>query len=254
MRYEFKLPDLAEGMVEGELVGWLVAPGEAIKGEQPVAEIMTDKATVAIPSPVGGTVLELPWAAGDIVKVGATLFVLDAASDAPAQRTHAGHVAPESAPLPTAAAAAPSTTGATPTTAAAASPAPASATTLPSSAAPVTPRGARALAAPATRRLARELGVDIGLVAGTGPGGRVTAEDVAHFTQPAAPSAPSTPQAPAAPSPAPHTRGEEARRLVPTWVPEPRDKAPVEGWGLFEHGALGRHDPSGFADWLTVAP
>ena len=78
MRYEFKLPDLAEGMVEGELVGWLVAVGDRVKAEQPVAEVMTDKATVVIPSPVAGTVLELPWQSGDIVKVGQALIIFDA--------------------------------------------------------------------------------------------------------------------------------------------------------------------------------
>jgi pyruvate/2-oxoglutarate dehydrogenase complex dihydrolipoamide acyltransferase (E2) component len=107
MRYEFKLPDLAEGMVEGELVGWLVEPGQAVKAEQPVAEVMTDKATVVIPSPVAGKMLELGAKVGDIVPVGATLWVMDAEGAAPEQRHHAGHVNPGEGATPKAPAPAP---------------------------------------------------------------------------------------------------------------------------------------------------
>lgn len=166
MRYEFKLPDLAEGMVEGELVGWLVAAGENVKAEQPVAEVMTDKATVVIPSPVAGKAVDLPWQAGDIVKVGAVLMVFEAEGAAPTQRTHAGHV------MPTDERAAEAPAKAAPVVAPVAAPVVA---VVP---VPETPRGSRALAAPATRRLARELGIDIGEVTGTGPGGRVLPEDV----------------------------------------------------------------------------
>ena len=67
MRFSFKLPDLAEGMVEGEVVAWLVKPGDALTAEQPVVEIMTDKATIVIPAPCDGTVVELSHTAGDIV-------------------------------------------------------------------------------------------------------------------------------------------------------------------------------------------
>jgi len=248
MRYEFKLPDLAEGMVEGELVAWLVAVGDDIKAEQPVAEVMTDKATVAIPSPVAGKLLELPWKEGDVVKIGATLFVLDAASDAPSQRKSGGHVSPDAEPAPPASAApagpaAPTTAsaateGAAPAPDAAASVRPASApaahaarastsTSAPTTP-PVTPRGARALAAPATRRLARELGIDIGQLIGTGPGGRVTAEDVAMHAQAG------LPPAPAAPAPAPAATSADdapapARRQVPTYVPAERPGAAAEG-------------------------
>ena len=76
MRYEFKLPDLAEGMIEGEVVNWLVEPGQAVEAEQPVVEMMTDKATVVISSPRAGSVLELAFQAGDLAPVGDTLFVL----------------------------------------------------------------------------------------------------------------------------------------------------------------------------------
>jgi len=212
MRYEFKLPDLAEGMVEGELVGWLVAIGDKVKAEQPVAEVMTDKATVVIPSPVAGAIVELPWQAGDIVKVGQALMIFDAEGAAPTQRTHAGHVDPNAAPAPTSV-----STPAPASTPPTSSPAPVSA---PIAAAPaVVPRGTKALAAPATRRLARELGVDIGQVVGSGPGGRVTPEDLQTHARPA-PTV-STPVTVAAPPP------PVARAQAPTWSPSTRDRGTI---------------------------
>lgn len=221
MRYEFNLPDLAEGMVEGELVGWLVAAGDEVKAEQPVAEVMTDKATVVIPSPVGGKVLELPWQAGDIVKVGQVLMSFDAEGDAPTQRTHAGHVVPGAvqpgAPPSDSSKARAGDGGA-------ASGEPASKVDKPAPIAPkvevaATPRGSRALAAPATRRLARELGLDIGEINGSGPGGRVLPEDVTRHAHARSASAPAV------------ERVREVERPVaapaakPAWAPAPRQVA-----------------------------
>ena len=100
MRFEFKLPDLAEGMVEGEIVDWLVEVDAAVKEEQPVVEVMTDKATVVISSPRAGVMRELAYAAGDIAPVGTTLFVMEvqgAAADssaAPAAPTASAAAAP----------------------------------------------------------------------------------------------------------------------------------------------------------------
>lgn len=238
MRYEFKLPDLAEGMVEGELVGWLIASGDAVKAEQPVAEVMTDKATVVIPSPVAGRAVELPWQAGDIVKVGQVLVVFEAEGPAPTQRSHAGHVVPGDEK-----AAAPGIDG----------PEPASVVTAGAGAgegargvaqgvsprgetgragtagegsaaamAPV-PRGSRALAAPATRRLARELGIDIGEVVGSGPGGRVLPEDVTrHAHASAAGRAHEAGPVVATGTPAPVAAPAVERVSRPTWTPSPR--------------------------------
>lgn len=209
MRYEFKLPDLAEGMVEGELVGWLVAAGDVLKPEQPVAEVMTDKATVVIPSPVAGKILELPHQPGDIVKVGATLFVLEADGDTPTQKKSGGHTLDQDdAPPPTPAAVTPAPAQATAAPAQdAAAPAPATSPAPPATSSPApaafveTPRGSKALAAPATRRQARDQGIDIGQVQGSGPGGRVTPEDLTRHQapRPAAPAA--SPARPAAPTP-----------------------------------------------------
>lgn len=215
MRYEFKLPDLAEGMVEGELVGWLVAAGEVVKAEQPIAEVMTDKATVVIPSPVAGKAIELPWQAGDIVKVGQVLMVFEAEGAAPTQRSHAGHVMPtderlevKAAPV-AAAPAAPS------------QPAQASVAQVPTVAAQVTPRGSRALAAPATRRLARELGIDIAEVTGTGPGGRVLPEDVTRHAGALSAAQPKAVAAPERPAQAPVAKAAQK----PAWTPAPRAAA-----------------------------
>jgi pyruvate dehydrogenase E2 component (dihydrolipoamide acetyltransferase) len=221
VRYEFKLPDLAEGMVEGELVGWLVAAGDAVKQEQPVAEVMTDKATVVIPSPVAGTVLDLPWQAGDIVKVGQVLVVFEAAGEIPTQRTHAGHVAPGETPAVAPPVAPPAVV------AQVTSPEPRAEKTVsaPSPVAEV-PRGSRALAAPATRRMARELGIDISEVAGSGPGGRVTPEDVQRHVAPApAPTVSAREgRASGAAAPVASPRVEEAKK-APAWTPSPRASA-----------------------------
>jgi pyruvate dehydrogenase E2 component (dihydrolipoamide acetyltransferase) len=220
MRYEFKLPDLAEGMVEGELVGWLVAAGDVVKAEQPIAEVMTDKATVVIPSPVAGKAVELPWQAGDIVKVGQVLMVFEADGAAPTQRSHAGHVMPtDERPAEVKAPVA-----VLPVEASSASVAPAtttSVTTVSQPSAPATPRGSRALAAPATRRLARELGLDIAEVTGTGPGGRVLPEDVTRHA-----GALSAVQAkPAAPVERVAQAPVAKPASKPSWAPAPRAAA-----------------------------
>jgi pyruvate dehydrogenase E2 component (dihydrolipoamide acetyltransferase) len=161
MLRQFKLPDLGEGLREATLVGWSVKEGDVIKADQPVAEVETDKATTPLPSPFGGRVVKLHGNAGDVIKVGAVLVEIEAD----------GVTAPVK---PTPSAAAPA---ALPP---AAKVQPAKAT---AKAAAAPPAGARqatgpVLAAPATRRLAREKGVDLRTIAGTGPGGRITPDDV----------------------------------------------------------------------------
>ncbi|PIE18735.1 MAG: dihydrolipoamide acetyltransferase [Proteobacteria bacterium] len=166
MRFEFKLPDLAEGMVEGEIVDWLVKPGDVVRVEQPVVEVMTDKATVVIPSPEPGEIVELSYEAGDIAEVGTTLFVMEVEGEVTSAQVQVGSVA----------AGAPDQDA---ETAAAEAAERAAAAASPPRKAPRVPRGSgKVLATPATRRLARELGVDIGEVRGTGRGGRVTKEDI----------------------------------------------------------------------------
>lgn len=164
--YEFKLPDLGEGIHEGEILKWYVSEGESIEEDAPLVEVETDKAAVTIPSPKGGTAWKLNGTVGDVVNVGQIIAVIGAA----------GEVAAEAAPE------------AAPAAAAEAQPAPAEASAAPPVPAPATPPVAATApgagpvpAAPATRRLARELGVDLPLVPATGPGGRVTPEDVQRF-------------------------------------------------------------------------
>jgi pyruvate dehydrogenase E2 component (dihydrolipoamide acetyltransferase) len=163
--YEFKLPDIGEGVVEGEVVRWLVKEGDLLKQDQPMVEVMTDKATVEIPAPRAGRVARRMFAEGDRCPVGKVLIVIETDEvGAGGARTTVAAAAPPSAAV---AVAAPVVTG---------------------------PAGA-VLATPATRKLARDIGVDIHAVAATGPGGRVTSDDVrAHKQAPAAP-APARPAA-----------------------------------------------------------
>src|SRR2546428_5404465 len=76
MPFEFKLPDIGEGVVEGEIISWLVKEGDPVHEDQPLLEIMTDKATVEIPSPRAGVIMRRIGNEGDVVKVGATLVVI----------------------------------------------------------------------------------------------------------------------------------------------------------------------------------
>jgi pyruvate/2-oxoglutarate dehydrogenase complex dihydrolipoamide acyltransferase (E2) component len=182
MSYVFELPEIGEGVVEGEVVSWNISVGDAVERDQPVCEIMTDKATVEISSPVSGTVTKLCGEPGDIIKVHAPLAEIDQAGGAVAAPEKAAE-APKAAP----AVAAP-----TPT-APAAKPTPAPAVSTAPTSNPAT-RG-QTKAPPAVRRGARELNVDIHQVPGTGPKGRVTHEDVHAFAHQEPASTPIAPPA-----------------------------------------------------------
>ncbi len=123
----FAMPDLGEGLEDGEIVDWLVAPGDDVALNQPLVEVETAKATVEIPSPFAGRVTTLHGAAGDTVAVGAPLVTFSVADDSPAP--------------------------------------------------PVSMSGGGG-ATPAVRKLAKERGIDLATVTATGPGGRVTVEDI----------------------------------------------------------------------------
>src|ERR1700722_12284976 len=84
-RWEFKLPDIGEGVTEGEVVSWLVKPGDVVKEDQPMVEVMTDKATVTIGAPRAGTIVETTGKVGDIVQVHSTLVVFELGGAAPAK-------------------------------------------------------------------------------------------------------------------------------------------------------------------------
>ena len=155
-RYVFKMPDLGEGTVSAEVVEWKVKVGDSVKEDQVIAEVMTDKAAVEIPSPVTGRVVSITGQPGDMVAVGSELIAFDTSGEAAAQPAAA-------APKP---AAGPASTPAAPAKAAPATKAQAS----------VSP--ARVMASPATRRKAHVAGVDLATVAGSGPGGRISAQDL----------------------------------------------------------------------------
>lgn len=160
------LPELGEGVMEGELVKWLVKIGDSVKSDQALAEMMTDKATVEVPAPFPGVVKELKFKEGEVVAVGAVMVVVESAG---ATATPSAHAAAKATP----ASSAPGPM--------AASSAAASASVSSAAGVEVHPPAAesRVLATPATRRLAREMGVDINGVRGSGLAGRVTREDVA---------------------------------------------------------------------------
>ena len=166
MAKTFNFPDVGEGITEGELVKWLVSEGDEVKVDQPLAEIETDKAIVEMPSPYAGVVLKLHVQDKDIIKVGDPLVTIGTAEEAakkiPAEEkaAEAAGAQPPSAPSP--AAEAPAAPVAAPPPAEAAAPAAAGA----------------AMATPKVRQLARELGLQLSSIRGTGPGGRVTEDDV----------------------------------------------------------------------------
>lgn len=169
--FEFKLPDLGEGVVEGEIVKWHVKAGDQVKEDEVVVEVMTDKATVTVPSPVAGKILKTYGAEGEIAKVHHRLADVELSGSAPAAAP--AHGAP--------AAAAPAKTEAA-----------AAKTAAPES-------NQKVLATPVTRRMASEHGLDLSTINGSGPQGRVLKTDVEAVLAGGASSAP----AKAAPSFAP---------------------------------------------------
>jgi pyruvate/2-oxoglutarate dehydrogenase complex dihydrolipoamide acyltransferase (E2) component len=177
---EFKLPDIGEGIAEGEIVSWKVKAGQAVKEEDEFVEVMTDKATVTITVPFTGVIKELRCKEGDVVPVGSVIAVIDAGAAggaAPAAAAPAPPAAPTPPPAP--APVAPPKPAVPPPPApaapAAAAPAPVAAAAKPF----VQSSPGKVLAAPATRRRARELGIDLTQVAATGPRGRITNDDLA---------------------------------------------------------------------------
>jgi pyruvate/2-oxoglutarate dehydrogenase complex dihydrolipoamide acyltransferase (E2) component len=149
----FRLPDLGEGLTEGEVARWLVSEGQAIAEDDPLVEIQTDKTTVEIPSPYGGTVLRILVAEGEVAPVGTELVVIGEPGDETGMGGDGATGGASTAAPGDTESQAPSTavSGAT---------------------------AERVQATPVVRRVAQELGVDLAAVAGTGPGGRITEDDV----------------------------------------------------------------------------
>ncbi len=164
---DVKLPDIGEGVTEGEVVRWLVKEGDTVKHDQPLVEVMTDKATVEIPSSADGKVTKLTAKEGQVVKVGGALLSLDGTStkqEAPSK----GAPGPAAKSAPGLQAAAPTQNR----------PALTMASSTQSTDVYPPAAGSHVLATPSTRRFAREAGIDINAIRGTGPVGRVTRDDV----------------------------------------------------------------------------
>ena len=168
--YVFKLPDVGEGTAEAELVGWHVKVGDAVEEDQIIADIMTDKATVEITSPVAGTVVVLHGEAGQQVPVGGPLVSFNVEGKGNVAAAPAS--IPAAAPKADAPAPAPVVKSAPVATAQSAKPVPALTGRAP---------GERPSASPAVRNRARDLGVDLTFVPGSGPAGRITHEDLDGF-------------------------------------------------------------------------
>jgi pyruvate dehydrogenase E2 component (dihydrolipoamide acetyltransferase) len=194
MAKEFKLPDLGEGIHEGEVLAVRVGVGQAVREGDIILEVETDKAAVELPSPYTGTVLEIRVKPGETVRVGQVLMVFAESGDKPAAAAEAA--APAHAPAPPAAAFAAQASG---------------------------PRQGPVPASPATRRLARELGVDLARVPASGAAGLVTADDVRAFA--ARGRSAEAPAAAPAPTPA------EAAAAVPERAAELPD---FSRWGAVE--------------------
>ncbi|HEY6642810.1 dihydrolipoamide acetyltransferase family protein [Povalibacter sp.] len=165
-RYVFKMPDLGEGTVAAEIVACHIKPGDVVTEEQIILDVMTEKATVEVPSPVSGRVVSIAGKPGDSIPVGAEVIVFET------------DTATASEPQP-AAAVAPVTPVTVVTPQKEAKPAAVSAPAATSPAA----TGGRIMASPATRRRAREAGIELSQVPGSGPGGRISREDFSNFVE-----------------------------------------------------------------------
>jgi 2-oxoisovalerate dehydrogenase E2 component (dihydrolipoyl transacylase) len=172
-QFVFKMPDLGEGTVEAEIVAWHTQPGAEVAEDQVIVEVMTDKAAVEVPAPVSGRVVSISGAPGDKIAVGSPLIVFETnGPHAPAANAAPANVA-NTAPAAAAPASSPSTPASAPT-----APAVSSADEGKSGVKPGAGRAARVMASPANRRRAREAGIDLTRIAGSGPGGRIVRGDL----------------------------------------------------------------------------
>ncbi|CAH2716496.1 Dihydrolipoyllysine-residue acetyltransferase component of pyruvate dehydrogenase complex [Neobacillus rhizosphaerae] len=211
MSFQFKMPDIGEGIHEGEIVKWFIKPGDKVQEDDVLCEIQNDKAVVEIPSPVEGTVIEVLIGEGTVATVGQVLVTFDApgyenlqfkgdhSDDEPKQEEKAVAPAPEATPQVTPAAATPSVQPQT----------------------EVDPNH-RIIAMPSVRKFARDKGVEIGLVAGTGKNGRIVKTDIETFLTGGAQAV-----APLAQAPAPEAVNHAETKAAPIpqgEYPETREK------------------------------
>ena len=217
---DITLPQLGETVTEGTITRWFKKVGDTVSADEPLFEVSTDKVDTEVPSPVAGTLTEIRASEGDTVPVGTIIAVVGAAGAAPA---------PAPAPAPAAA----------PAPAPAAAPAPTPAPVAPPPAAPRPTATSNKLLSPVVRRLVNDHGIDVDALVGTGPGGRITREDVldhidrhglvaapavaAPQPAPAPAPAPVAPAPVAAPAPAPTPAPAPAPAPRPTVVSGERD-------------------------------
>ncbi len=208
MTIEFTLPDIGEGLHEAEIVRWMVAEGQEVERNQPFVEIMTDKSNVEMPAPAAGVVARLGPDEGEMIQVGELLIVIEDGSS----------------PSPPAAAASPASAETTPVT---------TTTTAATAASPRSAAGRRPKASPSTRRLAAELDVDLTTVPGTGPGGRILADDVRAWAED---DLEPEPAAPAVGAPAPAAGAPSPDRPTTPPGPAPTPAGAGSGLGWMDHG------------------
>lgn len=219
--FRFQLPDIGEGVVEAEVVTWHVAEGDAVALDQVLVELMTDKANVEIPSPAAGTVAKLCYAEGDIVPVGEILIEID---DGAAQGRVSAPPKEVEAPRATADASKASSSASQTAPAQKASAAPPATPTRPGGGLrPGAGAGGSAVrAVPAVRALAERLGVELGAVVGTGPGGRIMRRDVEAAQR-------GTAEAPARPTPAASSAAAPSRSESTSEDPADWERRPLRG-------------------------
>ena len=232
--YEFKLPDLGEGVHEGEILAWHVEPGATIREDEPLVDVETDKAAITIPSPRSGRIVSRTGEPGDTVLVGDVITVIDDGSE-PDRAAPAVTGVAEATAVAVSTASPPVVRTDKPTNAVPPSLRPSVRSSLPP--APAASWG-RVVATPATRRLARELKVDIQRVPPTGPAGRITPEDVKRFAEgDSAPSTRAEPEADAEQQAQPESEvAAHAAGAIPFLDLEPLPD--FEQWGPIEREPL----------------
>lgn len=258
--FEFKLPDIGEGVAEGEIVGWLVKAGDVVNEGQDMVEVMTDKATVTIGAPKAGRIAQLNGAVGDTVPVGSVLVVIDTSAQGGAAQPAESAPSPAATPAPKPAAPTPAPAQRAPAKPTEEGPVASAVGDLKSSLpglnlapspAPANSKNndanyfnERPLAAPATRKLARELGVDLRRVEPSGKSGRIERKDVERMGARGNEPAQAPAQAPTQGVPAPTP-------IAPLGVkpmPEEEQRVPLRGLRkrIFENMARSKRTAAHF--------
>jgi len=202
MTYEFRLPDIGEGIHEGEIVRWLIQAGDTVREDQSIVEIMTDKVTAEIPSPVSGIAKELRGKEGEVITVGSVIVVFDTGKSTAAALPQESKTE-EAKAEPAKSEPAVETPQQVPQV-------------IPANAVPADAM-TKVLAAPATRKLARQLGIDLATITGTGPHGRITPDDVQGGQgQATAPQQTQQPKANTPPASQPAPKASNSPFVLPT--------------------------------------